>query len=272
MTPSKSYAAVQPDFHKSLTVNAMGFEPVSVGTPWVGPQDASTAVGHGLEIAIVDDRSLMRDCFARSLSLLEPSLEFRSFSSIDHFLGAAPSEVEAIRVVVMCSIWSKAQSDEHFAKLSRLKSAAPHVEVVLLADIEDPADLLKAIELGARGNIPTNVSLEVAVKAMELVAAGGIYIPESVLVWSDQIMKEKSQYTNVKKQTDEVFTSRQIAVIDALRRGKANKIIAYELNMCESTVKVHIRNIMKKLKAKNRTEVAFKLNNMIFQNTNPLRN
>ena len=37
----------------------------------------------------------------------------------------------------------------------------------------------------------------------------------------------------------------------------ANKLIAYELDMCESTVKVHIRNIMKKLKATNRTEVAY---------------
>ena len=46
---------------------------------------------------------------------------------------------------------------------------------------------------------------------------------------------------------EELFTSRQAAVADALRRGKANKTIAYELNMCESTVKVHIRTIMKKL-------------------------
>lgn len=54
-----------------------------------------------------------------------------------------------------------------------------------------------------------------------------------------------------------LLTERQTAVIEALRRGKANKIIAYELNMKESTVKVHVRNIMKKLNAKNRTEVAF---------------
>ena len=58
----------------------------------------------------------------------------------------------------------------------------------------------------------------------------------------------------------DLFTPRQAAVAHALRRGKANKIIAYELNMCESTVKIHIRNILKKLKATNRTEAAFKLN------------
>jgi DNA-binding NarL/FixJ family response regulator len=50
---------------------------------------------------------------------------------------------------------------------------------------------------------------------------------------------------------------RQAAVIEALRQGKPNKIIAYELEMRESTVKVHVRNIMKKLKARNRTEVAY---------------
>jgi hypothetical protein len=51
-----------------------------------------------------------------------------------------------------------------------------------------------------------------------------------------------------------------MTVVESLRQGKPNKIIAYELNLCESTVKVHVRNIMKKLRAKNRTEVAFLMN------------
>jgi DNA-binding NarL/FixJ family response regulator len=49
-----------------------------------------------------------------------------------------------------------------------------------------------------------------------------------------------------------------VAVIRALQQGKPNKVIAYELNMCESTVKVHVRNLMKKMKAKNRTDLAIK--------------
>jgi DNA-binding NarL/FixJ family response regulator len=59
-----------------------------------------------------------------------------------------------------------------------------------------------------------------------------------------------------------MFTARQAEVVEALRRGKANKIIAYELKLRESTVKVHIRNIMKKVKATNRTEVAYKINDL----------
>jgi DNA-binding NarL/FixJ family response regulator len=53
-------------------------------------------------------------------------------------------------------------------------------------------------------------------------------------------------------------TARELAVIRALQQGKSNKVIAYELNMCESTVKVHVRNLMKKMKAKNRTDLAIK--------------
>jgi DNA-binding NarL/FixJ family response regulator len=58
--------------------------------------------------------------------------------------------------------------------------------------------------------------------------------------------------------------------VEALRKGKANKIIAYELQMRESTVKVHVRNIMKKLHATNRTEVAY-IANRLFNGEEPVR-
>jgi hypothetical protein len=60
-------------------------------------------------------------------------------------------------------------------------------------------------------------------------------------------------------------------VAEAILRGKANKIIAYELGLRESTIKVHIRCIMQKLGAHNRTEVAYKLNQIIQSAARPLR-
>jgi DNA-binding NarL/FixJ family response regulator len=56
------------------------------------------------------------------------------------------------------------------------------------------------------------------------------------------------------------FTLRETEVLSHLQQGKANKTIAYELNMALSTVKVHVRNIMKKLSATNRTQVVASLN------------
>ena len=46
-------------------------------------------------------------------------------------------------------------------------------------------------------------------------------------------------------------------ILGLLKQGKPNKIIAYELNLSESTVKVHIRNILAKLGVKNRTEAVY---------------
>ena len=59
-----------------------------------------------------------------------------------------------------------------------------------------------------------------------------------------------------------LFRSRQLEVLEGLKQGKQNKIIAHELNMCESTVKVHIRILMKKLKARNRTQVVLLTSNI----------
>jgi DNA-binding NarL/FixJ family response regulator len=218
-----------------------------------------------LEVAIIDDRPLLCDCFGRSLAAVDPRLNLRYFVDVEAF-EAAPAEQKAgVRVILMCMIWSKSRADVLLSQITRLKSADPSADVIVVSDIDDLDDVLKAIEHGMRGYIPTSDRLAVAVKAIQLVAAGGVYIPPSLLVWSGRLIKEMSQAPKQQPQAEDAFTTRQMAVLEAVRRGKANKMIAYELNMCESTVKVHIRNVMKKLKAKNRTELAFIFNNKMQQ-------
>ena len=106
-----------------------------------------------------------------------------------------------------------------------------------------------------RGYVPTSLSIAVAMQAIELACAGGVYVPASSLIAAHRLQESPS--TAVQK-SNGLFTARQAAVVEALQRGKPNKIIVYELKMRESTVKVHVRKIMKKLHATNRTEVAYK--------------
>ena len=116
--------------------------------------------------------------------------------------------------------------------------------------------MIAAVDCGARGFIPASIGIDAIVEAARLTSAGGVFLSaKSVLSLRNSLPPRSGSGGTI----EGLFTSRQAAVADALRRGKANKIIAYELNMCESTVKIHIRNIMKKLKANNRTEAAFKL-------------
>ena len=118
-----------------------------------------------------------------------------------------------------------------------------------------------ALQNGVRGYIPTSVTFDVAIEAMRLVKAGGTFVPASSL----NSARQKAELATAWRNGSGPFSPRQTEVIEAIRRGKPNKVIAYELDMRESTVKVHIRNIMKKLKATNRTQVAF-LTNGMFEN------
>jgi DNA-binding CsgD family transcriptional regulator len=57
------------------------------------------------------------------------------------------------------------------------------------------------------------------------------------------------------RQHDSRFTEREAAVLERLRQGQPNKIIAHALGVSESTVKVHLRSIMSKLRVSNRTQI-----------------
>ena len=91
-------------------------------------------------------------------------------------------------------------------------------------------------------------------KAIRIVLVGGVFVPADTLLTEEGLAENDSF-----REQEHLFTTRQKAVVDALRKGKPNKLIAHELNISESTVKVHIHSIMKKLQAKNRTEAVIKL-------------
>ncbi len=144
-------------------------------------------------------------------------------------------------------------------QIRELSAGFRFIPVVVLADSDNLEQILRALENGARGYIPTSVDINVCIEAVALAMSGGTFIPASSVLAMRHLIDDRVQRT---QHLYAMFTLREAEVVEALRRGKQNKIIAYELKMCESTVKVHIRNIMKKLKATNRTEVAYKLSEL----------
>jgi DNA-binding NarL/FixJ family response regulator len=207
-------------------------------------------------IVVIEKRALVRECLARCLKAVSGHTVI-SFPSVDSWIEVR-NDISAS--LIMLSIVGKPSDPEPHREISRLSKPNNALPTILLSDAEEPDQIVEAISQGARGYIPTSVPLDVVVEVMRLVKAGGTFVPASSLIASirsnDGIMASQQNGNGL-------FTARQAAVVEALRRGKANKIIAYELNMRESTVKVHIRNIMKKLKARNRTEVAFMTNELI---------
>jgi DNA-binding NarL/FixJ family response regulator len=225
-----------------------------------GVGKSSPEDGHpsGGLVVIIDKRALERECLARGLVEHNPSLHVSAVGSLDEFHRIAdPAEPSAFLVI----LGARRVTDQAVrAELLHFVSEVGAAPVIVVADSDEPGEILAALESGARGYIPTSVTVKVAAEATGLARVGGIFVPASCVLALREIIHATA--SNARPLTG-MFTTREAAVVEALRKGKANKIIAYELNLCESTVKVHIRNIMKKLKATNRTEVAYKLREMM---------
>jgi DNA-binding NarL/FixJ family response regulator len=222
------------------------------------PAEHAERAGEETKIVIIDDRILLRECFARSIEAAREMTSALCFSTVKEWQAVADEQSSVSLILLCCSSRTIAASN---ADIELLVKSAGGTPVVLVCDEEDYEVIQKALKHGARGFIPASVNLQLAVMAMHLVTAGGVYLPESILNASKTVTPEAD--TAAKPPLHGLLTERQAAVVDELRQGKPNKIIAYDLKMQESTVKVHIRNVMKKLNAKNRTEVAFIINNLI---------
>jgi DNA-binding NarL/FixJ family response regulator len=220
------------------------------------PQERSTKPTD--PIVIIDVHLLSRECLSRVLSA-EFKVAVLCFSTIDAWVQLGTTG--PVSFVVYCqNRQSRADAIEAVERLGALSERSGGWPSVILSDDEDPDLIVEMLSKNVRCYVPTSLPINVAVQAMELARAGGVFVPASSFLThrpAESAPAPASQWVHG------LFTARQAAVVEALRRGKANKIIAHELKMRESTVKVHVRNIMKKLHATNRTQVAYLANRIL---------
>lgn len=210
-------------------------------------------------LVVLDGRKLGRECLAQSLVTHGIPMKVTAIASMQDW--KSEEELHPPLTAILFNVGGRKFTDQNlFDEATQLVSEYRSVPIVVLTDTDDIAQVLKALECGVGGYIPASVGVDVCIEAVSLAIAGGIFVPASSLSTLRQLLGSSLREP---APISTMLTPRQAAVAEALRRGKANKIIAYELNMSESTVKVHIRNIMKKLKATNRTEVTYKVNSLL---------
>jgi DNA-binding NarL/FixJ family response regulator len=199
----------------------------------------------------LDPRAFTRECVGRWLQGNLRSCRVCVLPDPEQ-IEVAPTVSGEIRTVIINTGSERMSSAWTVDLVSRVKELLPGVPVAVLSDFEDRENVREAFNLGVRGYIPTTLASLVAAGAVSLVCVGGTFAPATALLSEDE-----SRRGSASERPIEGFTHRQAQILDCLRRGMANKLIAFELDMCESTVKVHIRNIMKKLNATNRTQVVY---------------
>jgi DNA-binding NarL/FixJ family response regulator len=208
-------------------------------------------------VALIDSRILERECLAHSLNFQNIGWRVLTFAQIEEWQDAADVLGMPSAVVFNTGHYTRAEATDRITEVVQVVAPSP---VVVLSSDQDINVILDAIASGVKGYIPSSVNIDICIKAISLAIAGGRFIPASSLLGMPALfgLPLTSPSPSIK------FTNRQSAIAEALRCGKANKDIAYEMNLCESTIKVHVRNIMRKLGATNRTEVACKMGDMVF--------
>jgi DNA-binding NarL/FixJ family response regulator len=215
-------------------------------------------------IALIDPKPLTRQSIVEMLAKALPDYTKVAASGCEELIETREKVSGRPRLVII-HIRGAGVLDSWVQNTFELvKLRLPDIPVTVFSDRDDVDDILKALACGVRGYIPTSVEVDVASAALRLVNAGGTFIPAHALR-SAPVAPNGSEGERRGLPDKLDLTPRELSVIDLLREGKPNKLIAIELKMQESTVKVHVRNIMKKLHVANRTHAASVANRLLGQ-------
>lgn len=135
-----------------------------------------------------------------------------------------------------------------------IRNAHPNIPVVVISAEVDKQQILQTISFGAAGFISKSSKIDDIADSIESIFEGNVCLPSDLLRASDG-QKAASNESKISPEKIRTLTRKELLVLKHLTKGNANKVIAYELNISETTVKSHVSSILKKLGATNRVKV-----------------
>ena len=137
--------------------------------------------------------------------------------------------------------------------LAQIMSVHPEQTVLMLTISEDGDDLTECMRLGARGYLLKNIHADFLIEAVKKAYHGdNIFSPEMTARLVQSLIRPHQPESTP---LDEL-TARELEILGHLSAGHSNKIIARHLDLAESTVKVHVQNILRKLELDSRVQAA----------------
>ena len=208
-----------------------------------------------MKILAVDDHALIREALRGVLKELKGDATVLEASSCSQAMQVIAEHPDLELILLDLNLPDR----DGFSVLAELGERYPAISVVVLSAQQDRDSVVKAIDLGALGFIPKSGQREVMLRALELVFAGGTYIPPEILVRDEPSPRQRDDKPPVANRptvspADVGLTERQVEVLWLMMQGKSNKAICRVLNLAEPTVKNHVTAILKALKVSNRTE------------------
>ena len=209
-----------------------------------------TTATQALHVAVIDSHSLTRESMTSNLSYFFDSSRVTSFPSVSDFTNRTSG---SFGIVIFCL---HASEYEPLELIGSLRQAPDGSALFLISDLDyqtGPEFMRAAWRLGARGFVSTKTtSLTLTLSAIRFVQSGGFFAPADALFCQSPAAPGPSP--NLAAASG--LTAREATVLELVKEGKTNKVIARELRLSGNTVKVHVHNILRKMHASSRMEAA----------------
>jgi DNA-binding NarL/FixJ family response regulator len=204
------------------------------------------------KVTLVGGRRFRQQCLAWFLEMSGLQIRICVLENLREDLLHADSAIDLVIVDTDQHTCSDPGISTIFACLA---DVLPGVPIVVLSDRDAWSAAVDAMRCGARAYFPSTLEPAILLTTLRLVQKGGTFMPLEVL--SNVPMQHKRRRRGAVSRSDiGGLTPSEQGVLELLKTGQPNKVIARELDIEETTVKVHVRRIMRKLNAANRTQAA----------------
>lgn len=208
-----------------------------------------------MQILVADDHKLVRDGLKPFLHELDPSAEILDASNLDEAVAAAV-KAEGLGLVLLDLMMP---GMDGLKGLETLRAKVPNIPVVIVSGFSSRDHVVAAVQAGAAGFIPKTVSGSALVNALRLVLSGEKYLPSSTFFEESGAQMPSMQPAGPAKPVGvpapfDKLSRREAEILLLLIEGRTNKEIAISLDLQEITIKVHLRNVYRKIGAANRAQ------------------
>lgn len=217
---------------------------------------------------LVGKCALLREGLARILSAADFHI-VASTSCVDDLVVTSLRRQQSMLLIIDAGD----DLDSATGQVQLFKNRHPAARVAVLADHNQPLDVLSAFRAGANAFFIKATRCDAIIKSLELVMLGETILPAAILSMivdladDDEADHEhKSAVRDVRNTTGKLLVPeskytprlsvRERSILSCLIEGDSNKVIARKIDIAEATVKVHVKAILRKIRVHNRTQAA----------------
>lgn len=250
LSPTEILSGVRVDEGRCLHTlqGTLSFDPSTAPDQGFFPR-VLTRPASPAAIDLIGGSAVTRTALMRCLAASETSLATEGFRDVEAWAAAT---IHAGTIVLVAADY-QADTVAIGRDIRTILAIAPAARIVVLAEIGSQSVLIELLKQGVKGVVPCEATIDNVIFATRLVRRGGLFTPLLETSRSQPVARQESE-------REPPLTPRQVEIIRELRKGSSNKDIARDLRMSELTVRVHMRNIMRRLKVHSRTEIVARTN------------